>query len=362
MKRRLALIVLVSILVLLFDTQPVVLARYEPPEDLNQGPFIDGIQYRVINNQNQRILALQAGEIEMDTCFFDPVHLPTLDADPDIDIFQAVRNGYGHITINCRDYPLNISGLRRAFAFAFDKTRITVEMMDGFSLEHDSLVPTPNGWCIEDDLPWYYYTAQPDIGNQILDDLEFDIDPVSGYRNAPNGQPFDIEIEYAASSPCGPLCTSGIPQIGVDALTALHINARICPSDFNRFMRRLENHGDYDMVLFGTNFYSNDVDWLAYEYWSEYADTPYQNPSNFMNETYDSCREQLLYGTSYEEVYNASSWMQKILHEQVPRLVVYENTYLQAYRNSIYTGHVEDLGRYITGPWTMRKIHKIDGT
>lgn len=35
---------------------------------------------------------------------------------------------------------------------------------------------------------------------------------------------------------------------------------------------------------------------------------------------------------------------------------------MQGYRNDQFTGHVEDLGRYITGPWTMRKIHKLDGT
>ncbi|MHA2045366.1 MAG: ABC transporter substrate-binding protein, partial [Candidatus Thorarchaeota archaeon] len=77
-----------------------------------------------------------------------------LDADPDISIFSALRNGYGHITINCRDYPLNISAFRRAFAFAFDKTRVTAEIMDGFSQEHDSLVPYPNSWSIEDDMPY----------------------------------------------------------------------------------------------------------------------------------------------------------------------------------------------------------------
>jgi len=54
--------------------------------------------------------------------------------------------------------------------------------------------------------------------------------------------------------------------------------------------------------------------------------------------------------------------MQEILHYNVPRLVVYQNTYMQGYRNDQFTGHVEDLGRYISGPWTMRKIHKLDGT
>ncbi|TFG98052.1 hypothetical protein E4H12_07100, partial [Candidatus Thorarchaeota archaeon] len=303
---------------------------------LVSGPYVDEVVFRVIANQDQRILALQNGEIEMDNNFFDPVYLTQLVADPDISIHQGVRNGYGHITINCDKYPLNVSGLRRAFAFAFDKTRVTEEYMNGFSIEHDSLVPLPNGWCAEEQFDYHYYTAQPDIGNQILEDLNFTIDEGTGFRLAPDGTPFDIEIEYSA---CSCEIQGQLPQIGVDALHSLHINATIRSADFNEYISRLDSHGDYDMVSYAVNFYDNDVDWLAYEYWSEYADVPYQNPTNFRNATYDSWRDQLLYGTTYEEVYEAAAEMQKILQYNVPRLVVYENMYMQAYRNDLFTGH-----------------------
>jgi ABC-type transport system substrate-binding protein len=116
------------------------------------------------------------------------------------------------------------------------------------------------------------------------------------------------------------------------------------------------------MVYYAVNFYSNDVDWLAYEYWSEYADVEYQNPTNFRNATYDSWRDQLLHGSTYEEVYQAAAEMQKILHYNVPRFVVYENIYYQAYRNDQFTGHVEALGRPIPNHWTLSSIHKLDGT
>jgi len=279
--------------------------------------------------------------------------------DPDISIHQSIRNGYGHITINCDKYPLNISGLRRAFAFAFNKTRVTQERMDGFSIEHDSLVPLPNGWCAEDEFDWHYYTAQPDIGNQILDELNFVIDGETGFRSAPDGSPFEVVIERAACSCDHSECPS---QVAADALNSLHIDARARASDFNEYMSRLDIHGDFDMVFYAVNFHDNDVDWLAYEYWSEYADVEYQNPTNFRNSTYDSWRNQLIYGTSYEEVYEAATEMQKILHYNVPRLVVYENTYMQGYRNDQFTGHVEDLSRHISGSWTLRNIHRLDGS
>ncbi|MFW9956488.1 MAG: ABC transporter substrate-binding protein [Candidatus Odinarchaeota archaeon] len=355
--KRLVAITFVSVFLFMVFS-PAVSTAITIPSDLNQGPYVDKIVYKVISNQDQRVLAMQAGEIEMDNSFFDPVHYDTLDADEDISIFSALRNGYGHITINCRDAPLNESVLRRAFAYAFDKTRVTSEIMDGWSQEQDSLVPYPNSWCIEDEFTYHYYTDQSDIGNALLDatgDFPIGGDGFRTYRN----QPFDIEIEYSSSSV---EIAGGTAQIGVDALTDLHINARTRAADFNEYISRLDSHGEYDMVFYASNYFTNDVDWLAYQYWSEYADTPYQNPTNFRNETYDSWRNQLLYGTTYEEVYEAAAEMQKILQYNVPKLVVYENTYNQAYRNDKFTGHVADLGRYITGPWTMRKVHEIDGT
>jgi ABC-type transport system substrate-binding protein len=328
------------------------------PHSLKVGPYVDKIVYKIIANQDQRILAIQNGDIEMDSTFFDPVHLADINANPDIDVFTAVRNGYGHFTINCRDYPLNISGLRRAIAYALDKESHKELVMDCFSRTHDSLVPYPMDWCIEDELEWHYYTAQPDIGNAILDDLGFTIDPGTGFRLAPDGSPFDIVVEFASAC-SGPSATA---QILVWALESLHIDADSRAAEFNEYIERLDSHGDYDIVFYALNFAGNDVTFLGDEYWSENADVYGKNPTNFVNSTYDSWREQLLYGTTYEDVFEASAEMQKILHYNVPRIVIYENIYNQAYRTDQYTGHVEDLTRRISGPWTTRNINKLDGS
>ncbi len=345
---------------LFMAVSPALSVAADIPSDLSVGPYVDKIVYKVIANQDQRILALQSGQIEMDNSFFDPSYVDQLEADPDITVFSTIRNGYGHFTINCRDGgdgALADSVVRRAFAFAFDKTAVTDEILDGFSEEHDSLVPLPNTWCVETQFPWHYYTDQTAIGNTMLDEAGYDF--VGEYRAMPNGDPIHITIQYGAASE---EIAGGTAQIGVDALRRLGFDADRQATDFNAYISTLDSHGDYDIIFYAVNFYSNDIDWLAYEYWSEYADVPYQNPTNFANSTYDALRTQLLYGSTYEEVFEACAEMQKILFYECPRIVCYENEYLQGYRNDEYTGHVEDAGRYITGPWTMRKIHKLDGT
>jgi peptide/nickel transport system substrate-binding protein len=116
------------------------------------------------------------------------------------------------------------------------------------------------------------------------------------------------------------------------------------------------------MVFFAFNFGSNDIDGLVDTYASYYADTPLKNDCNYRNATFDSWIDQLLYGTTYEEIYEAGYEMQMNLHYNVPRLVVYENTYMQGYRNDKFEGHVEDLVQYIDGSWTTRKIKPIGAT
>ena len=348
-----SLLVIVALVVVAFSDVHVV-SSYSEEDSPLIGPYVDEVIYKVISNQDQRVLALQAGEIQLDNGYFNSVYYPILNADPDISIHERERNGYGQITINCAKYPLNISGLRRAFAFAYNKTKLTYEMLNGFGIEHDSLVPQPNGWCIEDQFDWHYYDARSDIGNQILDNLGFTINATSGFRLTPNGTSFEIIIE--AYSP-----GSTPAEVGVEALLSLHINASSMYSDFNDLFSRLDNHEDYDMIFNAINFYSNDIRWLAYDYWSNYADVYEENPANFRNDTYDSWRDHLLYGTTYEEVYEAAAEMQKILHYNVPKLAVYTNTYLQGYRNDVFTGHIESILYSICNQWTIRKIHTIDG-
>jgi len=320
------------------------------------GAYLDKVVYNVINGgESEEVLSLQVGYIDVLDNTVDWVHKDTLDSDPDIGLYYQDSPGYGAITINCRDYPLNISGLRRAFAYAFDKVSVSSDIRDGQSIVHDSIVPRANGWCIEDDLPWHYYTSQPDIGNQILNNLGFAIDGGTGFRLAPNGSSFDIVVEYGVTG-----ISQEIAETAVDALTLLHIDATTVLTSINALIAKIDNHEDYDMAFYG-RLGSYNIDWLAYDYWSDYADVYLMNPSNFMNTSFDNWRDQLLYGTTYEDVFEAAAAMQRILHENVPIVVTYESRYLQAARVDDYSGYIEDYKWGVAGPWTNLKVHNNSG-
>ncbi|NHI88324.1 MAG: hypothetical protein EAX87_02305 [Candidatus Thorarchaeota archaeon] len=355
-KKIAAALVLVA-LMLPVTGAPLVVAQGDSNASLRIGPYIDHVVYKVINGADLRILALQDDEFDMDLDYIPPLPQSVLQFGSEITVHNIPENGYGQLTINCDRYPLNISGFRRAFAFAYDKTRVKSEAFQGYCIVSDSLVPVVSDWCIEEDFDWHYYTNQSDIGNQILDSLNFSIDPDTGYRLAPDGTPFDIVIESL------PGCTvlGVVTEVGVDALHSLHINATWAEINYEDVINRVVTQGDFDIFFYGFLHNDSDIRWLAYEFGSEFGDGPFQNPGKFSNATFDSWCDQLLNGKTYEEVFEAAAKMQRILQYNVPRLVVYTDVYLQGYKTDVFAGWVPDTIGDITGPWTMRNIHRIDG-
>lgn len=350
---RVITIVLISAFTItLLHNAPIVSA--DLPEYIHDGPFIDSIVYRAYGSQDQRIMGLLSGEFEMDstylhTTYLDPTHLEYLNEDPDIDIAQTLRNGYGHISFHCDMFPTNISGFRRSFAYAFNKTQVTTDVMNGLSQTHDSLIPYLNPFCIEDDLDWHYYDSRPDLGNIILEDLGFTIDPTTGFRNAPNGDSFYIMILHVDNDQC-----RMIAELAVEAFELLHVNAVYsapCNCDLHE-----------QMVVFGQSFENFDLSWLVNQYWSESPNDPYTFSSGFINSTFDGWVDQLLYSSTYEETFEAAAEIQKILHYNVPRLVVSQDIQLHPYRTDRFERHIIDEVNSVAGPWTMLSIRPIDST
>ncbi|MHA1933658.1 MAG: ABC transporter substrate-binding protein [Candidatus Thorarchaeota archaeon] len=320
---------------------------------LKTGPFLDRIVFDVIEDETQQIISLQSNEIDIIDQQLDPLYLEALEEYEEIEVAQVLRNGYGYIEINCAKYPLNITALRRAISFATDKTRISDDVWDGLSDAQDSVVPKTNPYSIEGQLGYTYYEENIPMANSLLDAAGFlDIDE-DGFREAPDGSDFDILLECSQSSPQA----IEVGLIVAEAMVAIGIDAVSQPTDFYEYLQRLYYHGDYDMVFLGTTFTTFDVDWLAYSFWSEYIDEPFQNTPNFVNATYDSWRDQLLHSTDYDEVYEAAIEMQRILTYECPQLICYENIQLTAYRTDRFEGQVNDVVGGIPGYWTLFKTH-----
>ncbi|MFX1607092.1 MAG: ABC transporter substrate-binding protein, partial [Promethearchaeota archaeon] len=330
------------------------------PPGLTHGPYLDKVVYKVIEEDDQRVLALQSGEIDAHDSFLEPASIPILAADPDIEIMDdTLRSGYGHIKIKCDKAPFNWTSFRRAFNFAYDKVKVKADIFQGLSELLDSPVPlTHTDWNIEDELTPHYYNPEVTIGNQLLNDTGWEYDPVSGYRLDPNGNTVhEIVINY---SPDSPAIAGGCAQVGVDALRALGFRAVAQQADFNTYLGTVYNHGDYDMIFFASNYLTTaSVGFFYQDYASDYVDVYQQNFCNFANETIDEALYSLRNAQTFEEAYNASAWMQRMIHYEAPQVVCYDNQYIQAYRTDKFDHHIlYDNSRYITSPWSLLQIRQ----
>jgi ABC-type transport system substrate-binding protein len=323
------------------------------------GPYIHQLQYKAIPYDDEQVLALKNGEIDAISYPIDPSFIQDLEEHPDVEIEQVIRNGYGYLTINCAKYPLNITAFRRAFAFAFNKTEVVEEIWEGLAVAQDSLVPQANPYSIEGDLPYNYYDANIALANELLDEAGFDDIDSDGFREAPDGSDFDILVECAQSSNIA----IEVGAIAADALTSIGIDAVSEPTDFYEYLNRLYFHGDYDVVFLGSSYSDFSLEWLAYEFWSHYADEPYWNFPNFRNESYDFWRDQLLTSPYLEGeggVLKAAEEMQKIWIYESPMIIAYDNILAYVHRTDRFTEWVVDVSNGFDSSWTNMQVKLKD--
>ena len=343
-----AFLLVLTVLLLISDVVPYpIVAQGEAT--LEKGPYLDGIIYDIIPSTVNLMRAIQDDDIDiLQAKLDDSTQLLVLDAAANIEIAKYDRNGYGQMFLNTAKYPLSITALRRAIAFAYDKEAICTDLFEGMATPQDSPIPLASPYCIDGNLSYNYYASDIDYANQLLDDAGFSIPEGETYRHAPNGTPFNIAIEVAASSGI----SVEIGEAFESAMQALHVDAVSQPGDAFEILLKLYNHEDYDMAFFGRDFGDFDATWVAYEFWSGYTDMYSSNLANFANATFDAHRDDLLNSSYHDEVMNALNQMQEILVYECPIIVCYNNLEFGAYRTDKFEGFVDDIVDSIPCWWT----------
>jgi ABC-type transport system substrate-binding protein len=319
-------------------------------EEKRFGPYVDTVEYDVITREESAVSALQDGNIDLIGHPIDPNFLGELQEAENIEVEETLKNSYGYLTINCRKYPYNITTFRRALALAISKREIVDQVFDELASPLDSCVPKNNPFSVESELGYHYYNANIAQSNEMLDAAGFiDVDG-DNLREAPNGADFTVLIEGSSSD-----IADEIKNMIAATLGNLRIDAYvgIAWSPWNR----LYFHGDYDIMFLRNRFNDFDVDWLGYEYWSEYSNKPFYNYPNFQNSTYDSWRNQLLHSTDYEKIQEAAIEMQRILVKECPIVVLFQEHQIFAYRADRFTNIKNDVVEGISGYWTNYEAH-----
>ncbi len=147
-------------------TGPFILDEWVPEEQTTlsanenwwgEGPFVDGIEVRIIPDETSILAALRAGTIDF-ALLNDPLVATLLVDDPDIILNRAPALAYNVLQLNGRREPLDILEVRQAISCAIDRQ----EVIDTAALGEGEVtgpltppafqIPTDELFCYQKDL------------------------------------------------------------------------------------------------------------------------------------------------------------------------------------------------------------------
>jgi peptide/nickel transport system substrate-binding protein len=134
-----------------------------------EGPYLDGIEFRVIPDEGVKLTNLETGEVDwIDSV--PPEQVEALEGSDDVAIGRTPGTDYWYLSLNQEREPFDDPEVRRAIAFALDPAVIAE------AAHFDAA--TPNETAIPADSFWYHEYApfgyDPDQAQQLLEEAGVD--------------------------------------------------------------------------------------------------------------------------------------------------------------------------------------------
>lgn len=188
--------------------------QLEKFKDYWQGePALDKINLKVID-QTQIVKAMKNGEIDMaDQATGTIAQEAKKSGDGKLKVLSAPGLDYSILGFVSHDYDKdkNKTGaerpkykekkLRQAMLYAIDRKKWIKAFYQGYGKELNSLVPSMH-WIAADQKDLNSYEYNPEKAKKMLDELGYKDRNGDGFREDPNGKPFEINLkQYSGSNP-----------------------------------------------------------------------------------------------------------------------------------------------------------------
>lgn len=152
-------------------------------------PSIDRLVFRVIRDDNARILALLGQTADLVQNAVSPLMMPVVEEAEGFDIQTSPSFGYTYLGFNLEHPILSDVQVRRAIAHAIDRQEIIDYKFRGMARPSTGIL-VPEHWAYEGDVEVFEYN--PDRARQLLDDAGYEADD-GDYR-------FELEFKVSANN------------------------------------------------------------------------------------------------------------------------------------------------------------------
>ncbi|MFX1515056.1 MAG: ABC transporter substrate-binding protein [Promethearchaeota archaeon] len=329
------------------------------------GGYIDEIQFKIYIRSDEgthlAIQALQDGSIDAFQMAIPLEYQEALRANPDINLTSSLTNNLRIVLLNTKRFPTNITGYRRAIAFAIDKEKINNEVMGGAAVPMDSHIPlVATRLAIEDKLDTHFYDKDIAAGNVSLDragfkDLngdgwrEYDVNDNNVWDAGVDKSSEECEINLYAD--IGNTHTIFILEAVAEGLNEMGMKAVVTEMALNSIYYELYDTGNH----WGTC-------WIMGFHWDTPARILYRfrtgNFLGFGNSTIDEALDNMMAATTLEEMKKHTLNASRMLAYEQPVITCYNDATVNGFRNDEFEGFFEFVGEGYTqyNPYIGTKV------
>jgi peptide/nickel transport system substrate-binding protein len=327
---------------------------YEANDDFFLGPPV--VQRLEFVPAPDEVLALQRGQVHAAQVSRDAV--------PD-ELFVALEDDYEqieedgewnhalHFNLD-RGFPHDERDFRRAVAYALDREDWVDRLLLGRGLPGSSGGLSPNHPFLAPDLP--AYERDLDRAAELLDGLGMTDEDGDGWRQLPDGEPFEIELVSNARF------GSQDPELVAEYLRDVGLRVAVVVLD-RAAADEAGAEGNYTMALQGYGGLESDPDVLRTRFHSEAPASGHSSVHGYANPEFDALAERQLTLLDVDERTEVVHEMQRILAEDLPLLSVYVPDRILFYDPAVFTnwyflpgctpcGATRSKHMYVTGQQT----------
>jgi len=294
-------------------------------------PIHPYVQFRAIPEASTRLLAFEAGEIDMYQGGMVPQELPRLEDDPNIIVERVAGTGYSYLGLNTKVGPLADVKVRQAISRVINREAIVDRVMNG--------IGTPGVSPIPPALPWF---------TDDVYDLSYDIDASRALLEEAGVLGEDISLRLFTNENPDRIRIAEILQFEA---ARVGIDVEVTIEEWGAYLSRIQDTEDYDIFILG---WGGQLDPDRAMYRQFHTDGP-NNYTFFSNARLDELLEKgRTLDPSSQESIDLYREAQQIVVENVPYgFINYTEEVL------IYHPHIEGITVHPYSANSWQDVHLI---
>ncbi len=291
----------------------------EANEDYWAGaPAVGGLQFRIMPEAGPRTFALQGGEVHA-TSQLSIQDIPTLEANPNVEVQVAPEPRYIRWLVNLNDDILGDINVRRALTMAIDYEMIVDAILGEFgSVLHGFVIPDSIGYLA---VP---YTYDPEAAAELLEESGWERNAAGIFER--DGQTLRIPMMTGNKMPRELELFEAIQNqfrdFGIDMEINLIEGAQIYPN-IARFaeMYGTDSTPDFGLLTMDGGMRTGEAENGLQ---TAFRCGGTRNASHYCNPEYDRLLDIAVSGAPLEERLEAYHEAQRILAEDVPAINIWQ--------------------------------------